>query len=95
MVDTPKPKADTLKKKKAKKSSKSKPDSTNTLDLPAPNRARPSVTVPLSAIAYASIPDNIIEAGISMIRATDEEDWSERAENWVKLAESRPRFDYK
>ena len=95
MVDTPKPKADTPKKKKAKKSSKSKPDSTNTLDLPAPNRDRPSVTVPLSAIAYASIPDNIIEAGISMIRATDEEDWPDRAEDWVKLAESRPRFDYK
>jgi hypothetical protein len=95
MVDTPKPKAESPKKKKGKKSSTSKPGSTNTLDLPAPTRNRPTMIVPLSAITYASIPDNIINAGIDMIRSTDGEDWPERAENWVKLAESRPRFNYK
>jgi hypothetical protein len=29
------------------------------------------------------------------MRSTDEEDWPERAGQWVMLAESRPRFEYK
>jgi hypothetical protein len=44
----------------------------------------------MSAIAIASLPDNIIDAGVSMIRATDEEDWPECTEKWVMLVESRP-----
>ena len=74
IVNTPKLKANTPKKKKAKKSSKLKLNSTNTLDLLVPNRDRLLVTVPLLVIIYVSILDNIIEAGISIIRATDKED---------------------
>jgi hypothetical protein len=73
----------------------SKPVSTNGLDLPPPFEDRPTITVPISAMAYTVLPDHIVDMGIGMMRATDTEDWPERTRNWVVLAESRPRFDFK
>jgi hypothetical protein len=68
---------------------------TKSLNLPPSLQSRPTMTAPLSTAAYTALPDTIIEAGINMIRATGEKDWPERARNWVVLAESRPRFEFK
>jgi hypothetical protein len=46
----------------------------------------------MGSTAYS---ETIIDAGISIMRATDKDDWPERAKNWVALAESRPRVEYK
>jgi hypothetical protein len=42
-----------------------------------------------------SLGETIINAGVSTMRATDEQEWPTRAANWVAMAESRPRLDYK
>ena len=63
--------------------------------MPPPFEDRPIITVPISAMAYAALPDHIVDMGAGMIRVTDTEDWPERARNWVILAESRLRFNYK
>jgi hypothetical protein len=91
----PKPKADTPEKKKAAKAGSSKSAPTASLDLPPPIENRPTMTAPMSTMAYMGFPDTIIEIGVKMIRSTGEEDWPELARNWVVLAESRPRLDYK
>jgi hypothetical protein len=78
-LDTPKSKVDSPKKKKNRKSATAETKSTHALDLPAPIQHRPTMTVPMSAIAIASLPDNIIDASVSIMRSTDEEDWPERA----------------
>jgi hypothetical protein len=93
--DQNKPNAATPDKKKGKKAIVPKPVSTNSLDLPPPIEERPTMTAPMSAMTYAALPDSIIEAGVSMMRATDDKDWPDRARNWVVLAESRPRFTFK
>jgi hypothetical protein len=90
-----KPNAATPTKKKGKQAAISKPVSTNGLDLLPPFEDRPIITVPISAMAYAALPDYIVDMGIGMMRATDAEDWPERTRNWVVLAESRPHFDFK
>jgi hypothetical protein len=82
-------------KKKGKQAAILKPVSTNGLDLPPPFEDRPIITVPISAMAYTALPDHIIDMGIGIIRATDTKDWPERTRNWVILAESRLRFDFK
>jgi len=92
---TIKPNVATPAKKKGKQAATSKPAPTDGLDLPPPFEDRPTMTVPMSAMAYAALPDHIVDMGAGMMRATDAEDWPERARNWVILAESRPRFDYK
>jgi hypothetical protein len=46
-------------------------------------------------MAYVVLLDHIVNMGTGIMRATDTEDWPEHARNWVILAESRPRFDYK
>jgi hypothetical protein len=73
----------------------SKPVLTDGLDLLPPFEDRPIIIVLILAMAYAALPDHIINMGAGIMRATDAEDWPERARNWVILAESRPRFDYK
>jgi hypothetical protein len=73
----------------------SKPAPTDRLDLPPLFKDRPIIIVLILAIAYAAFPDYIINIGAGIMRATDTKDWPERARNWVILAESRPRFDYK
>jgi len=85
----------TPEKKKGGKVIAPKQVSEASLDLPPPLQDRPTMTAPMTAMAYVALPDNIIEAGVSMIRATDEKDWPDRARNWVVLAESRPRLEYK
>jgi hypothetical protein len=71
------------------------PIPTTKLNLPPPPQSRLTLTAPTSAIAFAALPDTIIDSGIGMIRATGEKDWPERARNWVVAAESRPRLEYK
>jgi hypothetical protein len=77
------------------KAKPTKPTSTKSLDLPPPLQSQPTITAPLSTMAFTALPDTIIKAGVSMIRATGEKDWPERARNWVVLAESRPRLEFK
>jgi len=82
-------------KGKGKMSDTPKPASTPSLNLPPPMQNRPTMTAPMTTMAFTTFPDTIIEAGVDMIRATGEKNWSERAKNWVALAESRPRLEYK
>ena len=63
--------------------------------MPLLFKDRPIIIVLILAIAYIALLDYIINIGAGIIRATDTENWPERARNWVVLAESRPRFDYK
>ncbi len=65
------------------------------LALPPQPQSRATMTVPMSAMAATSFADTIIDAGVSMMRATDDKDWPTRAANWVALAESRPQLEYK
>jgi hypothetical protein len=73
----------------------SKPVLTDRLDLLPLFEDCPIIIVLISAMAYVVLPDHIIDTGTGIMRATDTKDWPERARNWVILAESRPRFDYK
>jgi hypothetical protein len=90
-----KPNAAILTKKKGKQAAISKPVLTNGLDLPPLFEDRPTIIVPISAMAYTALPDHIIDIDIGIMRVTDAEDWPERTRNWVVLAESRPCFDFK
>jgi hypothetical protein len=83
------------KKKSAPGKEKPTPPSATQLSLPPPPASRATMTVPMSAMASTAFADTIIDAGVSMMRATDEDDWPDRARNWVALAESRPHLEYK
>ena len=65
------------------------------LDLPPLFKDRPIIIVLILAMAYMVLPDYIINMGIGIMQVTDTKDWPERTRNWVILAESRPRFNYK
>jgi len=52
----------------------SKPAPTDELDLPPLFKDRPIIIVLISAMAYAALPDHIIDMGIGMMQATDAKD---------------------
>jgi hypothetical protein len=85
----------TPEKIKAKKTSTPQLTPTKALDLPAPMQFRPTMTAPMSVMTYTTLPDTIIDTGVSMVRAAGEKGWPDRAKDWVALAESRPRLEYK
>jgi hypothetical protein len=51
-----------------------KPTLTKSLDLPPPLQSRLTITALLLTIAFTTLLDTIIKAGVSMIRATGEKD---------------------
>jgi seryl-tRNA synthetase len=91
-TDTTKQAATPLKPKK--KSAAAWPP---TIQLPPSTlfTARPSVPVPMAMMPTTALADSIIESGIGLLKSTDQEDWASRATNWLVLAESRPRLEYK
>jgi hypothetical protein len=80
---------------KASGKTKSTSATANHLSLPPAPAFRSTMTVPISMMGTISLDETIIDVGVSMMRSTDEQDWSTRAANWVAMAESRPRLEYK
>ena len=68
-------------KGKGKNAAMLTPILTTKLNLPPPLQSRLTLTALTSAIAFAILPDTIIDSGIGMIQATGEKDWLERARN--------------
>jgi hypothetical protein len=67
----------------------------NNLSLPLVLAFRSMMIVPMVMMGIISLGEIIIEAGVNMMCSTDEEDWPTQAVNWVAMAESRPRLEYK
>jgi hypothetical protein len=67
----------------------------NNLSLPPVLAFRSMMIVLMAMMGIISLGETIIKVGVNIIRLTDEEDWPTQAVNWVAIAKSRPRLEYK
>ncbi len=71
------------------------PATINNLSLPPVLAFRLIIIVPMAIMGTILLGETIIKAGVIIMRSADKEDWPTRAANWVAIAKSRPRLEYK
>jgi hypothetical protein len=64
------------------------------LALPPIPDSRMTTTAPKATKPFITHTEMLLDQGVKIMRATDVEDWSDQAVNWVAMAESRPEIKY-